>query len=219
MSVTKPVLVVIAGPNGSGKTETTKILRANYPQWTEGLLEVNPDNIAQQEFGSWNDPSAIIKAAQRAEEIREQCLLEQRSLLFETILSIPEKIDYIRRAKKAGYFVRLVYVATETPDINVLRVAWRVDQGGHSVPEDKIRSRYERSLKLIIEAARIADRAYFIDNSKDYNSQAESVEPIPVFRMANGVVAKTYFKKEDNFPQWTKAIYHSALKTQKSDQL
>jgi predicted ABC-type ATPase len=150
MPAVKPVLVVVAGPNGSGKTEITKILRLNYG-WTDGLVEVNPDNIAQQEFGDWNDAAAIMKAARRADEIREQCLAQRRGLLFETVLSIPETVDYIRHAKEAGYFVRLIFVATESPETNIVRVAWRVDQDGHTVPTGKIRSRYERSLKQAIE--------------------------------------------------------------------
>lgn len=211
MAPIRPVLIVIAGPNGSGKTETTEILRTHYPKWTEGLIEINPDNIAQQEFGDWNNPVSINKAAQRADEIRERCLIEQRSLLFETVLSIPKKVDFIRRAKKAGYFVRLIYVATNNPEINILRVAWRVDHGGHTVPEDKIRTRYERSLKLALEAANIVDRAYFIDNSRDYKAPIDQFQPLPVFRMVNGVVAKTYLK-EKNFPTWTKAIYDGVRK-------
>lgn len=207
MSAIKPVLVVVAGPNGSGKTEITKILRVKY-HWAEGLVEVNPDNIAQQEFGDWNDVAAIRKAAQRADEIREKCLAERRGLLFETVLSIPEKVDYIRRAKEAGYFVRLVYVATESSKINMVRVAWRVEQGGHTVPADKIQSRYTRSLKQAIGAARIVDRSYFVDNSRDVENSTDPIAPYPVFRTVDGRVAKIYVKKGE-FPQWTRAIYAS----------
>ena len=61
MSAIKPVLVVVAGPNGSGKTEITKILRLKY-NWTEGLVEVNPDNIAQQEFGDGTIADVGVKS-------------------------------------------------------------------------------------------------------------------------------------------------------------
>jgi predicted ABC-type ATPase len=50
----KPLLVVIAGPHGSGKSVVTEILRSSY-EWSKGLLEINPDKIAQEEFGDWND--------------------------------------------------------------------------------------------------------------------------------------------------------------------
>lgn len=74
----KPVLMVIAEPNGSGKTAATKILCSKYPQWTKGLLEINPDVIAEKEFGSWNDPVCIRKAAQRADELREKYLNDRK---------------------------------------------------------------------------------------------------------------------------------------------
>ncbi len=138
------------------------------------LVEINPDNIAQQEFGNWNDPAAVRKAAQRADEIREECLINCQGLLFETVLSIPEKVGYLRRAKEVGYFIRLVYVATETPEINLIRIAWRTNQGGHAVPADKVRSRYERSLKLAVKACQIVDRAYFVDNSREVPGHLQS---------------------------------------------
>jgi len=206
-SVVKPVLVVIAGPNGSGKTEIAKILRSNY-DWTEGLTEVNPDNIAQQEFGNWNDPEAVLKGARRADEIREECLAKRQGLIFETVLSIPEKVDYIQRTKDAGYFIRMVYVATESPEINMVRVAWRADQGGHTVPVEKIRSRYQRSLQQAIAAARIVDRAYFVDNSRDVENPTDEISPFPVFRTVDGVVARIYVKEEE-MPKWTKEIYEA----------
>jgi ABC-type cobalamin/Fe3+-siderophores transport system ATPase subunit len=68
----RPVLIVIAGPNGSGKTTiTSKILRH---EWLEDALYVNPDQVAQDRFGDWNSPQAVLQAAQYCEEQREACL-------------------------------------------------------------------------------------------------------------------------------------------------
>ena len=73
----RPVLIVIAGPNGSGKTTiTSKILRH---EWLEDALYVNPDQVAQERFGDWNSPEAVMQAAQYCEEQREQCLRESQS--------------------------------------------------------------------------------------------------------------------------------------------
>ena len=102
-----PRLIVVAGPNGAGKTSITEQL-LNH-QWLAGCVYVNPDNIARDQFGDWNSPDAVLQAAQRAAEIREQCLNEGESLAFETVLSAPDKVDFIRRAKKASYFVRLFF--------------------------------------------------------------------------------------------------------------
>jgi predicted ABC-type ATPase len=205
VAVRKPLLVVVAGPNGSGKSVVTEILRSSY-DWSKGILEINPDKIAQEEFGDWNDPAAIKKAADRADEIREECLAAGKSLLFETVLSTPGKIDFIRRAKLAGYFVRMIFVATESPEINKLRIEWRVEQGGHSVPNEKIESRFVKSLNLSIEAARLADRAYFVDNTKDIEDGGEDSEsPYTVFRTVDGKIAKTYVE-ERCIPLWCHSI-------------
>lgn len=171
-------------------------------------MEVNPDRIAQEEFGNWNDPSAVLKAAQKAEEIREDCLLKLRGLLFETVLSTPGKVEFMRRAKEAGFFVRLVYVATDNPEINVMRIAWRTALGGHDVPEDKIVARYAKSLRLAVDAARLADRAYFVDNSRDVENPEDMEAPFTVFRTIEGAVAKKYVTS-DKLPPWTLPIYQA----------
>jgi predicted ABC-type ATPase len=73
-----PTLCVVAGPNGSGKTSTTIQLLAN--EWSEGSLYINPDNIAQEQFGDWNSPDAVMKAAKAASELRYKCLVEKKEL-------------------------------------------------------------------------------------------------------------------------------------------
>lgn len=81
----RPVLIVIAGPNGSGKTTiTSKILRH---KWLEDAVYVNPDQVAQDRFGDWNSPEAVMQAARYCEEQRETCLKNRQSLIFETVLS------------------------------------------------------------------------------------------------------------------------------------
>ena len=83
MNELRPVLCVVAGPNGSGKTSTTEKLLAN--EWTADSVYINPDNIAQDMFGDWNSQEAVLNAAKEATRIRYQCLAERRSLVFETV--------------------------------------------------------------------------------------------------------------------------------------
>ncbi len=180
----KPRLIVIAGPNGSGKTSiTTQILGH---EWAQSCDYINPDNIARDVFGDWNDRETVLKAAQYAEDWRERCLHEGRDFIFETVLSVPDKVEFIQRAKAAGFFVRFFFISTDTPYINVARIAQRVVEGGHTVPTDKIIARYARSIANGVEAAKLADRGYFFDNSVDDRS------PNLLFRSVDGVVVKQY---------------------------
>lgn len=191
----KPVLIVIAGPNGSGKTTiTSKILRH---EWLEDAVYVNPDQVAQDKFGDWNSPEAVMRAAQYCEELREECLRNQQSLIFETVLSSDGKVDFIRRAKEAGYFIRLFFVSTSHPSINAARIAQRVMEGGHDVPITKVISRYYKSILNCKRCSALADRVYIYDNSID-NADARLL-----FRTTDGQLFKQY---TDDIPEWAKTL-------------
>lgn len=191
----RPVLIVIAGPNGSGKTTiTSKILKH---EWLENALYINPDQVAQDSFGDWNSPEAVLQAAQFCEEQREVCLRNQQSLIFETVLSSDGKVDFIRRAHEAGYFIRLFFVSTSHPSINSSRIAKRVMKGGHDVPIPKIISRYQKSILNCKRVAAIADRVYVYDNSID------DTEARLLFRMTDGKPFKRY---TDDIPLWAQTI-------------
>jgi len=151
-----------------------------------GCTYINPDFIARDEFGDWNSPDAVVKAANRAAELREQCLKNKTGILFETVLSAPDKIDFINRTKDAGYFIRLFFIGTENPAINAGRIARRVMEGGHDVPITKIISRFSKSIANACIAASIVDRLYVYDNSVEF------AEPKLLFRATDGKLEKTY---------------------------
>lgn len=102
-----------------------------------------------------------------ADAIRRELMAEGQTFTFETVMSSRDKVDFMKEAKALGYRVYLYFVATKDPAINVERVKRRVQQGGHPVPVDRIRSRYTRSIALLKEAADVANRAYVFDNSGD----------------------------------------------------
>jgi predicted ABC-type ATPase len=186
----KPVLLVVAGPNGAGKTTVTARLRAE--RWSEGVEYLNPDEIARDRFGDWNSPDAILKAAEWTKRRREELLAQGAAIAFETVLSTEEKIDFLARAKGAGYFVRVFFIATADPRINAARVADRVLAGGHAVPIEKILSRHVRAVGNLGAVIALADRVYIYDNSVD------AVEARLCARTQDGLVRKIY----SALPQW-----------------
>ena len=128
----KPEIIVFAGPNGSGKSTVTKLAKVIEPY-------INADDIKRANYCS------DLEAAQLAEKMREDCVQQSKSFTFETVLSTDRNLKLLKKAKEKGFFIRCIYVLTSNSDINVARVKTRVAVGGHSVPEEKIRSRYEKA--------------------------------------------------------------------------
>lgn len=195
MTERRPTLCVVAGPNGSGKTTTTIQLLNN--EWAADSLYINPDNIAQETFGDWNSPKAVLKAAEEATRLRYECLEQGRDFVFETVFSAPEKLEFLRKAKDAGFFIRLFYVCTSDPAINVARITQRYLNGGHEVPISKILSRYYKSLVNANKAITFVDRAYVYDNSIDNQL------PRLLYRTTDGQLFKQY---TDDIPEWAKTL-------------
>lgn len=129
----------------------------------------------------WHENLAQIMAT----VIREKLLIAGSKISFETVFSHESKLDYMRRAKEAGYKIYVYFIATESPEINIARIKEvRIWQGGHDVPEEKIRARYLRSLELLYDAAELAYQSYFFDNSVDGASQG--IKPFAHFKVIQG---------------------------------
>ena len=132
-------------------------------------------------------------ASVAADFIRQKLIECSKSFTFETVMSFPDKIELLRKAQSRGYRTYLYYVATENPDINISRVRYRVSRGGHSVPEDKIVTRFHRSLDLLMQAVQSTHRAYIFDNSAH--------EHIWLAEITNG---NSLEMKTDQIPAWFK---------------
>jgi predicted ABC-type ATPase len=193
----KPKLIVIAGPNGSGKTTITNQILKH--EWIKGCTYINPDIIANEQFGDWNNVESVLNAVKYASNLRDKCIDDKQSLIFETVFSSQEKIDFLIKAKEAGFFIRLFFIGTDGPIINASRVAKRVLEKGHDVPIQKIISRYFKSIANCVIINSIVDRLYIYDNSIDGN------DANLLFRASNGKFTKKYF----NINDWAKPIYDS----------
>lgn len=188
-------MIVIAGPNGSGKTSVTQ--KFLHHEWADGTLYINPDEVANDVFGDWNSAEAVMKAAVYCTDLRKKCLDERRSFVFETVMSSDEKIDFILKAKQAGFFIRLFFISTAHPSINAARIANRVMKGGHDVPITKIVSRYYKSIIKCKLVSSIVDRLYVYDNSVDVQDATLQ------FRLVDGKLKKMYVQ---NVAEWAQVL-------------
>jgi len=154
-----PVLHVLGGPNGSGKSTLWK-----YVLEPELHLEfVNADEIAEEHWP--DDPgSHAYEAAEMAAARREELVAARRSFATETVFSHQSKVELVTGAVEAGYLVTLHVIAVpETTAVD--RVDNRVENGGHAVPEDKIRGRYGRLWAHIADAIPLVEGCRVYDNT------------------------------------------------------
>lgn len=134
-------------------------------------------------------------AAWVAELLRTSLLTARKTLTFETVMSHPSKLDFLRDAQAQGFRTYLYFVATNDPNINVARVRARVAAGGHAVSAEKITERYYRSLDLARQAIKLTDRAYLFDNS--------GAAPELIAEITNG---REVLVETDTVPAWVAHI-------------
>ena len=161
----RPVLLFIAGPNGAGKTTF-------FEHYVEplGLPYVNADRVARVLRDA--EPRLAQDALDRraftdAERLRDTLVETRTSFCTETVFSDPvgAKVAFLERARAAGYVTTLVFIGLATVDLSVMRVVQRVRQGGHDVPDAKLRERFPRTIANLRAAVPVVDEAYVLDNS------------------------------------------------------
>lgn len=199
MAAEPPTLHVLAGPNGAGKTTL-------YESWVRRRTTaefVNADLLVHAALGRHATTQADAELGQRLAEDRRSALLAARqSLVAESTFSHPSKLDLLRQARAAGYELVVYHVNVDSPDLAVARVASREMHGGHPVPEDRIRGRYQRNQALIRQAVQMADRAFVLDNS------VRGASPRALIAFVSG-------KPRDvapDLPAWAQALYGPDLK-------
>lgn len=192
-----PRLRLIAEPNGSGKTTLARYLISQSVPLGQ---YINPDDIAKyiDFFATLQSAEALLRvvkstisdgseqfsstfAAKLAQSIavglREEWVEASLSLTYESVMSHESHLGFVDKANEAGFDSYLYYICTSDPVINQERVERRVLAGGHDVPEDKIVSRYEKSLSLLHEMTKKCKRVYFFDNSGSEHTHFAEVTP------------------------------------------
>ncbi len=188
----RPTLFLIAGPNGAGKStfyETVLAERIAAPF-------INADIIQRDELGD-PSPEASYRAAEIAGEKRREHIASGQSFVMETVFSHPSKLELLNDARDAGFRIIAFHLALASADLAVARVAARIAEDGHPVPEDKVRQRFARNRPLIRQAALLADRAMVFDAS------ALNARPAVLLELAQGQVVR----RADGAPEWFERLY------------
>lgn len=160
--VAQPAVVVIGGPNGAGKSTAA-------PELLQGTLRVdefvNADTLAQG-LSAFRPQDAAIEAGRLMLARLEQLERQRRRFAFEATLASAALANRLSRLKRAGFEVHLVILWLPTVDLALARVADRVRAGGHAVPADAVRRRFDRGVRNFISRYMpIADSWRFYDAS------------------------------------------------------
>lgn len=203
MTTSSPTLTIIAGPNGAGKSTFTRN--------TQKLLQIpviDPDLEARR-IQPDRPEAAAIQGGRLALSRARSYLSTNQSFAVETTLSGSTYLRMIASAKTREWQVNLIYVGLGNVEISIERVTQRVAAGGHNVPEEDVRRRYERSLANLSVALQQVDHALIFDNSTAAGHQN-------ILTMENGRVVKQAFK----LPAWllsalpTEILQHSQMERQ-----
>jgi predicted ABC-type ATPase len=201
-------IYVLAGVNGAGKSSVGGAMFAKV-----GQEFFNPDVAAREarlEFPEIDQEEANAKAWQAGRQFLEAAIADRRDFAFETTLGGNTMTELLGRAADAGIDVHIWYVGLETVELHIERVRFRVVQGGHDIPELKIRQRYDRSrLNLLRLLPRLTELRLF-DNTAERDEQAHQwPEPKLLLYWRRGRILSSYDLLQ--MPEWAKPILQTAM--------
>lgn len=180
--------ILFAGVNGAGKTTFYQ----TYPGMME-MPRVNVDEIVRG-FGKWNNQKNVVEAGVIAARRIQEYFKKGLSFNQETTLCGKSILRNISRAKEQGYQVILYYVGLDSAETAKERVAQRVLNGGHGIPDSDIERRYHESLQNLKKVLPECDRAEIFDNTEKFRQ-------IAIFRKGKCVAVS------ESIPQWYENLF------------
>ena len=161
----KPVFWIVAGPNGSGKSSLYN--NTDIEGWGGSVWIINPDlltaKIVEQEQLALD--AANLAAVERIEQWLEASINAYQTIGVETVLSSPKYRRLVANARERGFRTRMIYVVLRSAELQLSRIRQRVSDGGHDVPEEKVRSRRARSFEELTWFFKEVDECLVYDNS------------------------------------------------------
>jgi predicted ABC-type ATPase len=209
----KSQIYVLAGVNGGGKSSIGGAMFAKL-----GQEFFNPDVVARearQEFPEISQEEANAKAWEEGRRLLEMSIIGRRDFAFETTLGGNTMTELLEKAATDGIDVHIWYVGLETVELHIERVRLRVAQGGHDIPEMKIRQRYDRSrLNLLLLLPRLAELRLF-DNTAESDALMDRwPEPKLLLQWHRGRIVRKH--KLRQMPEWAKPILQAAIESSKN---
>jgi predicted ABC-type ATPase len=155
---------IIAGPHGAGKTTfATEFL----PLYANCRNFINPDLLARA-YSSFDPDAGMLRAGRTVLERIAEFTQARKDFAFETTLSGRSFVPLLQRVNKAGFRLHMFYLWIPSPELALLRIRYRVESGGHNVPEPDVRRRFTRTLGNLFRLYRsLLDTLHFFDNSSD----------------------------------------------------
>ena len=181
----QPTVVVIAGPNGAGKSTTAPYLLKQ----ALGILEfVNADQIAVG-LSAYSPETVSFEAGRIMLKRLHELTASKANFAFESTLSSRTFALFLSRCKAQGYGVQIFYVALPSAALAINRVALRVKQGGHNIPQVDIERRFQRSLHNLFELyLPLANKWSVLDNASG-----------TLKAIAHGTARRTYVEESDKW--------------------
>lgn len=209
--MTRPVLYVLAGVNGAGKSSI-----GGYLLECEGLTWFNPDTFAREIKAATGcgQENANAQAWQEGMRRLDEALAKGLNYAFETTLGGKTVVAKIRQATKT-HDVLIWFCGLSSPGLHVARVKARVAAGGHPIPEEKIRERYPLAQMNLIKLMPHVAYMKVYDNSAEAAADGTVPDPLLVLEMDNGRVispASDDLKALQRAPEWTRSILEAALR-------